>query len=594
MSTNTEKKATPSNVTVRKIDSIMMQVILLNLCMLFAFILVMVFVMNAMVKSTNSSIEMFDSMMVLTQHEANLKSDVMSLYDQVTGYVSADAVETKEALLPQIEVAKQQINADISELNSNFASYNDETATEKLAEITEQYERLVKLIDQAIEKCDAGDKDTAYKILFDKAEIQKIAIFHSSKVLDEAINNSANQTTNSMQELLRSGNMTAGIGIIVIIIIIILNFFISYKNIVRKIRRISDEVNDIITNIENGNGDLTARIHTRTKSELLFITTGINHFIETLQGIMKDVKNGSIVLISSSEEVASELKLADDNVTNTSAALEELSANMETVSTTLNHINGRVEDVKEAAVAISEEAKQGTETADSIKKEANELKIQVNAKKTDAGDQMAQLSETLTKSVHDSEKVGQINELTKVILDIAKRTNLLALNASIEAARAGEAGKGFSVVATQISELADNSSQTAATIQDISNEVTEAVNVLASNAQQALDFINGTVLEDYDEFVATGEKYEHAADLMDDMLTSFTSKAENLNDIMTEMVESIQAITNSVQESSTAISMSAASSTEIVGGIKKISKAIDKNNTITEQLSDTTEKFTSL
>lgn len=81
---------------------------------------------------------------------------------------------------------------------------------------------------------------------------------------------------------------------------------------------------------------------------------------------------------------------------------------------------------------------------------------------------------------------------------------------------------------------------------------------------------------------------------MDDMLTSFTNKAENLNDIMTEMVESIQAITNSVQESSTAISMSAASSTEIVGGIKKISKAIDKNNTITEQLSDTTEKFTSL
>ncbi len=468
MSTNTEKKATPSNVKIRKTDSIMMQVICLNLVMLLAFILVMAFVMNAMVKSTNSSIEMFDSMMVLTQHEANLKTDVMSLYDQVTGYVSADAVETKEALLPQIEVAKQQINADISELNSNFASYNDETATEKLAEISEQYARLVKLIDQAIEKCDAGDKDTAYKILFDKAEIQKIAIFHSSKVLDEAINNSANQTTNSMQELLRSGNMTAGIGIIVIIIIIILNFFISYKNIVRKIRRISDEVNDIITNIENGNGDLTARIHTKTKSELLFITTGINHFIETLQGIMKDVKNGSTVLISASEEVVSELKLADDNVTNTSAALEELSANMETVSTTLNHINGRVEDVKEAAVAISEEAEQGTETANSIKKEANELKIQVNAKKTDA------------------------------------------------------------------------------------------------------------------------------ADLMDDMLTSFTSKAENLNDIMTEMVESIQAITNSVQESSTAISMSAASSTEIVGGIKKISKAIDKNNTITEQLSDTTEKFTSL
>ncbi|MBE5842681.1 MAG: methyl-accepting chemotaxis protein [Butyrivibrio sp.] len=595
MSANNEKiKTTPSSVNIKKKDSIMAQISFLNLAMLVAFIAIMVLVMNAMTRSTRSSIQMFDSMMTLTQHEASLKSDLMSLYDQVTGYVSADAVETKEALLPQIEVAKQQINTDISELNENFKGYNDEEATAKIQEMSEQYSRFLALVDQAIAKCDAGDKDTAYSILFDKAEIQKIAMFHSSKVLDEAINKSANDTTDTMQMLLKSGNMTAGIGILVIIALIILNFFISYKNIVRKIRRISDEVNEIITNIENGNGDLTARIHTKTKSELLYITTGINHFIETLQGIMKDVKHGSNVLISASEEVTSELRIADDNVTNTSAALEELSANMETVSETLNHINSRVEDVKEAALAISEEAEKGTETASEIKQEADVLKREVTEKKTDAGDQMSQLSETLTKSVHDSEKVGQINELTKVILDIAKRTNLLALNASIEAARAGEAGKGFSVVATQISELADNSSQTAATIQDISNEVTEAVSELAANAQRALDFINGTVLGDYDEFVATGEKYEHTADIMDDMLTSFTSKAENLNDIMTEMVESIQAITNSVHESSTAISMSAASSTEIVGGIKKISKAMDKNNTITEQLSDTTEKFTSL
>ena len=309
---------------------------------------------------------------------------------------------------------------------------------------------------------------------------------------------------------------------------------------------------------------------------------------------MKDVKNGSLVLNSSAEEVSSQLRLADDNVTNTSAALEELSANMETVSGTLGSINERVEDVKEAAQAISEEAINGTETANTIKAEANELKSRVTAKKSDAGDQMSILSETLSKSVQDSEKVGQINELTNVILDIAKRTNLLALNASIEAARAGEAGKGFAVVATEISELADNSRQTAATIQNISNEVTEAVMTLSKNAQSALDFINGTVLDDYDEFVATGEKYEHTADIMDDMLNSFNSKATNLNEIMQEMIESILAITNSIQESTTAITMSAESSTEIVGGIKKIEVAINKNNEITEQLSETTEKFTTL
>jgi methyl-accepting chemotaxis protein len=583
-----------TSVKISKFNSIVFQLSALNLLMLVAFMIVMALVMTSMKTSTTTSIDMFGSMMSLTQHEAQLKSDVMSLYDQTTGYIAADATETKEALLPQIEAVKSAITNDINVLNQDFTSFNNEEATAQLAEISTQYGRLTKLIDSAISKCDAGDKDSAYSILFDKAEIQKIAIFHSTKALDTAIEESANATTATMQQRLSSGNVIALAGMIAMLTLIVINFLVSFKNIVRKIRSISEEVNDIISNIEAGQGDLTARIKTKTKSELLFITTGINHFIETLQGIMKDVKDGSVILTSSSEEVASQLRVADDNVTNTSAALEELSANMETLATTVSSINGKVDSVKDAAQAITDEAATGTETALTIKQEANELKKRVTAKKSEAGVQMSQLSETLTKSVKDSEKVGQINELTKVILDIASQTNLLALNASIEAARAGEAGKGFSVVATEISSLADNSRQTAANIQDISNEVTQAVNALAQNAQDALDYINGTVLGDYDEFVDTGEKYEHTADIMDDMLTSFSSKADHLNEIMTEMVESIEAITNSIQESSTAISMSAESSTEIVGGIKAISEAINKNTEVTEQLSDTTEKFTSL
>ncbi|WP_026495634.1 methyl-accepting chemotaxis protein [Butyrivibrio sp. WCD3002] len=580
-----------TNVKVSKFNSILYQLSALNLLMLVAFITVITIVMTSMKTSTSSSISMFDSMMSLTQHEAQLKSDVMSLYDQATGYVSADAVETKEALKPQIDAVKQAVTNDIQILNQDFASTKNQDAIAEIDEIVVQYSRLTALIDNAIEKCDAGDKDSAYKILFDKAEIQKIAIFHSTKTLDQAIEDSATATKVTMNQLLQSGNLMAMIGIIVTLILIVINFFVSYKNIVRKIRHIADEVNVMITNIEAGNGDLTARIKTKTKSELLYITTGINHFIETLQGIMRDVKEGSAVLTTSSEEVASQLRAADDNVTNSSAALEELSANMETLSDTVKSINGKVDSVKNAAQAITDEASEGTETAITIKQEANELKQRVTNKKNNAGEQMSQLSNTLTKSVKDSEKVSQINELTKVILDIASQTNLLALNASIEAARAGEAGKGFAVVATEISSLADNSRQTAANIQDISNEVTEAVNELARNAQEALDYINGTVLDDYDEFVNTGEKYEHTADIMDDMLTSFSSKADHLNEIMTEMVESIEAITNSIEESSKAISLSAESSNEIVGGIKKISLAINKNTEVTEQLNDTTEKF---
>lgn len=103
--------------------------------------------------------------------------------------------------------------------------------------------------------------------------------------------------------------------------------------------------------------------------------------------------------------------------------------------------------------------------------------------------------------------------------------------------------------------LAENSRQTAANIQGISGEVTDAVNHQAENAQKALDYTNGTVLGDYDQFVTTGEKYEHTADIMDEMLNAFDSKAENLNSIMTDMVDSVQMITDSIKESSSAIQL---------------------------------------
>ena len=587
-------KNTQDPVKVSKLNSIVVQILALNICMLIAFLAVMFLIMNAMNTSTTESVDMFDSMMNLTEHEANLKTDVMSYYDQVTGYVAATSSETQDALLPQLSVAKAAIESDISDLNNDFKSYNNEAAQAQMTEIESQYKKMCEHVDNAIAKRDAGDQSNAYKILFDKAEIQKVAIIHSTKVLDQAIQDNASSTKTMMNDLLARGRIVAGIGIAIVLVLIVLNFIVTYSSIVVKISSISGEVSSIIENIEKGEGDLTARINTKTKSELLYIKNGINHFIATLQGIMKDVKDGTVVLTESSEQVSSQLQIADDNVTNSSAALEELSANMESVVNIIEAINSRVEDVKQAAQRITDQAVEGTGTANEIKHEADDLKVKVNTKKSDVDERMSVLSETLSRSVKDSEKVSQISDLTNDILDIASQTNLLALNASIEAARAGEAGKGFAVVADEISSLAANSRQTAATIQDIAADVTQAVKSLASNAQEVLEFINGTVIGDYDEFVDTGEKYGHTAEVMNELLSNFSEKADDLNGIMSAMVESVDTITNSVQESSLAINMSAENSTEIVAGIKKIFEAMDRNTEVTEQLNETTQKFIAL
>ena len=78
------------------------------------------------------------------------------------------------------------------------------------------------------------------------------------------------------------------------------------------------------------------------------------------------------------------------------------------------------------------------------------------------------------------------------------------------------------------------------------------------------------------------------------MLSKFNAKADNLNAIMAEMATSVTSISESVKESTVAINTSASNSTEIVGEMQGIGEAMDNNNRVTNQLSDSTKQFVNL
>jgi len=123
-----------------------------------------------------------------------------------------------------------------------------------------------------------------------------------------------------------------------------------------------------------------------------------------------------------------------------------------------------------------------------------------------------------------SERLLEIGTITNLISDVSSRTTILATNAAIVAARAGSQGKGFMVIADEIKELADRTTEatkqigsTVKAIQSEAGEVTasleEETKIVENQARLATD--TGDAFREIEDAIATsrntvGEIYEQS------------------------------------------------------------------------------------
>ncbi|MDE7428932.1 MAG: methyl-accepting chemotaxis protein, partial [Lachnospiraceae bacterium] len=379
--------------------------------------------------------------------------------------------------------------------------------------------------------------------------------------------------------------------IVVLLVTAVLILIIANRIIVMPIRKIAQVINGMIEDIHNNRGNLNERVPVLTKDEISTLAMGVNEFLDILQDMISGVIFCSEEIHRQQLSVDEVVEETNQSASGTSATMEELAASMEEMSATASYVNENTREAEASVGEMVDKAVNGTRFAEEIRSRAEELQKLAQDSKATAAAMIKEFDVSLHASIEDSHQIEKIGNLTGDILDIASKTNLLALNASIEAARAGEAGKGFAVVAEEIRVLADNSKQTANNIQQISEGVVAAVMTLADNAGELVNFINERVMPDYEILERTGEQYLDDSITVDQIMGEMRDSMENIGSMMRNVAESNDNIANNVRESAQGVGGVVDNTAALADNMKNIMEALEQVSAAVSQLSEQTACF---
>ncbi len=504
--------------------------------------------------------------------------------------VMMDDAETATNIAHSMTDVIGEIDASVAEMEALVASCNDTELTSMMDAYKAEIETLKGIAAEIAEKYLAGDMAGALAAS-DGIYAQSTAMENVEDGFNALLQTSADAMVESRVtgaadlSRLNSTLFFVYVGMSALMILVVT------KSIARPARKASSHLGQIIDKIEKNEGDLTERIDVNTQDEVGELVRGVNSFMDQLQGIMQKIQRESVHMDELVNNITGGINDSNENASSVSATMEELSASMEEVAATLDQITLGTQEILSASENMRNKASSGADFVNEVKNRAVEIREQTLESKNTTSQMISDIRALLERAIENSRSVEKINGLTAEILNISSQTNLLALNASIEAARAGEAGRGFAVVADEISVLAGNSRDTANNIQSISALVTEAVENLAKSANDMLQFIDTTVLTDYDKFVNVANTYHSDADSMDDILHEFYNSAQELANTMSGMTEGIDGINIAVDESAQGVTVAAQSTGHLVEALGAIKAEADTNREISQQLQDEVQRF---
>lgn len=310
----------------------------------------------------------------------------------------------------------------------------------------------------------------------------------------------------------------------------------------------------------------------------------LRQMVANIRHVYTDLKNTTEQLSDTTKRVREMSSVNTDTTQELAAAMEETAATMETVNTT-------VSDIKERATDIERYSKEGRESSVEVKERAGQLKLKTQAASEKTVQMYENVQQKTEAAMEQAKAVEKINQFTQAILEISSQTNLLALNASIEAARAGEAGKGFAVVAGEIGTLAAQTSTTVGSINEIIAEVNQAVANMTGCLKESTDFLEQTVLKDYEDFMGVADQYTKDATVFDDDMSAISGQINTLLSSIVEIADAMQGVSSTVSEAADGVTDIAQKTLEVSGIVQGNETLVDNNRENIVRLNSVVEMF---
>ena len=348
------------------------------------------------------------------------------------------------------------------------------------------------------------------------------------------------------------------------------------------------EMTRVITAMTSG--DFTVSIKTKGNDEIAVMSQSVEKFIASMKQMISEMGNVSGKLknqADSSKGVSGEM----------SSAAGIQSQSMSELNATVDQLSVSVNEIAENATQLAGVAADTKSDSDMVESKMQET-VAVSEKGRKDMERVGEALDNIEVSIRNLEEAvnkvgtasGEIVQIIKLIGDIADETNLLSLNASIEAARAGEAGRGFAVVAENIKQLAEQTTSSAADIQDIIHDLEQKSGETVEKTEAVNNIVN-----------KQSEDMKQTADILNQVITGITGLIDKIDSIAVSVanmdkskenvVDVIGNLSSVSQENAASTEETSASTTMAMETAKKIADEAVKLKDIAQELEDRMKQF---